>query len=139
MRSALALAGAVAAVAAGASVLAAAPAVAASAEAATLSIVSAVVAADDTVDVNVTYTCDSGYSGEILAYVNDVTASAFGGNEVAVTCDGASHSAVVAVGNDNEATEYVKGHTAAVGVALDATKTGSPDLNAAQDANLALG
>ncbi|GAA1944464.1 hypothetical protein [Amycolatopsis minnesotensis] len=147
MKSARARTGIAAAAAVSASalaLLAATPAVAASSQAATLTIVSAAVSDegedDDSVDVVVTYACDSGYTGTIYAYVNDVAASAFGGSDdTAATCDGTSHTADISVENDNDATEFTTGDSAAVGVALDAEKAGAPDLNAAHDVTLTLG
>ncbi|GAA4524873.1 hypothetical protein [Amycolatopsis samaneae] len=139
MKSARAWTGTVAVATAAFAVFSAAPATAATA-AATLSIGGAVVAADDLVNVTVTYTCDAGYTGEIVAYVNDSTASAFGGSdEVVATCDGASHTVVIPVDNDNDATDYKAGNSALVAAALDATKTGSPEVDAAQDVTLTLG
>lgn len=120
--------------------LTAVPAATASPRAATLSITSAAVAADDTVNVTVTYTCDPGFTGTLNAYVNDVDASAFGGSDdVAATCDGTSRTAVLPVDNDNDATMYAPGDSAAVAAALDVTKPGAPDQNAAQDVTVTLG
>ncbi|WIY00843.1 hypothetical protein QRX60_43460 [Amycolatopsis mongoliensis] len=120
-------------------VLTATPA-AASPRAATLNIVSAAVAADDTVDVTLAYTCDQAFHGTLIAYVNDTDAAAFGASdEFAATCDGTGHTAVLSVDNENDATTYATGDTAVVAAAIDATKAGSPDQNAAQDVTLALG
>ncbi|MFD9961198.1 hypothetical protein [Amycolatopsis sp. NPDC058986] len=138
MKTARAWAGTFAAAASALVVLA--PAATAAPDAATLSITGAVVAANDTVNVDVTYTCDAGYAGTLVGYVNDTTASAFGvSNDTAATCDGASHTAVLSVDNENEAADYKAGDSAVVAVSLDATKAGSPDQNAAQDVTRTLG